>query len=243
MSAKRDLSPHTKHLWWWRMSEGQRGAAAVTVMIMIFVAIFGTPLLVLQLTRPTFTGDLSAFANIAPGPQATGAPQAMKLKLVIIDTATGKMDHVWDRVVPDLMAANPSEVRTVVLLTWSQDLIGHYEGGGNAYTSNVSVKVVDVATANVIATASFSSDPSAPFVGSAASDSVGSRPEKEVADYLWTLPSDGPPQDLRLPILLFVGFWIAFIALCWWIFVSAPRKARRRSAAGVLGPKPPTRRP
>lgn len=239
MPRELDASPHRRNAWWWRMSEGGRGAVAVTVAITIFVAVFGVPLLVLQMTRPTFTGDLSAYANIQPGPQATGAPQAMKLKLVIVDTATGKIDHVWDRVIPDFMATKPAEVRTVVQLSWSEDLIGHYEGGGNAYASNVTVKVVDVATSNVIAATSFSNDPAGSW--SAAGDNVAPKPEQQVADYLRSLPNDGPPQDLRLPVLFFVGFWIAFIALCWWIFVSAPRKARRRAAAGVLGPKPPTR--
>lgn len=224
------------------MSQRGRNIVAVTVMVAIFVAIFGTPLLLLQLTRPTFAGDPSVYAKLQPGSRVT-EPQVMKVKLVVVDVATGKMDHVYDLMAPDNLATKPSEVGTVVQLQWSKNLIGHYDGGGSAYTSNVDVTVIDAATSNVIATASFSNQPPMQFVGAAVSDSIGEKPEDQVVKYLWSLPDNGPPQDLRLPVLFFVGFWIAFIAFCWWLFVSAPRKARRRASMGVLGPPTPPRRP
>jgi hypothetical protein len=219
------------------MSQRGRNIVAVTVMLAIFVAIFGTPLLLLALTHPTFAGDPSVYAKIQPGPPATG-PQVMKVKLVIVDTATGKIDHVWDLMPPDNLATNPSEVGTVVQLSWSQNLVGHYDGGGSAYTSNVGVTVIDAATSNVITAASFINQPPMHVVGDMG-DSVGEKPEDQVVKYLWGLPDNAPPQDLRWFVLWFVGIMTLIVVFCWWVFIHAPRKARRRAAMGVPGPQPP----
>ena len=228
--------PQRRKGWWWRMSQRGRNIVAVTVMLATFVAIFGTPLLLLAVTHPTFAGDPSGYAKIRPGPLATG-PQVMKIKLVIVDTATGKIDHVWDLMPPDNLATNPSEVGTVVQLSWSEDLVGHYDSGGSAYTSSVDVTVIDAATSSVIATASFTNQPPMHVVGDLG-DSVGEKPEDQVVKYLWGLPDNAPPQDLRGILLWFVGVITLIVVVCWWIFFHAPRKARRRAAMGGRGHSP-----
>jgi hypothetical protein len=239
-SLSSSSGPQHRNSWWWRLSQRSRGIVAVTVMVAILLAVFGIPLLVLQLSRPTFVGDTSVYAKLQPGPPASGS-QVMKVKLVIVDMATGQMDHIWDMMIPDELASKPADVETVVQLQWSKNLIGHYEGGGSAYTSNVDVTVIDVATSNVIGTASFNNQPPALYVGQTG-DSVGTKPEDQVIKYLEKLPSN-VQQDNRFFVLWFGGIMIGFVVLIWWIFVHAPRKARKRASMGVLGAQPPARRP
>ena len=145
------------------MSQRGRNAIALTVAATIFVAIFAIPMLVYELLRPSFAGDPSAYASLQPRPAATGGPQVLKLKLVVVDTATGRMDPVWGSIPEGMQATSPTEVGTVVQLAWGESLSGHYDDNPSwpAFSSIVAVTVVDLASRAVIAKTSFTNEPPA----------------------------------------------------------------------------------
>lgn len=195
--------------WWWRMSPRGRGTVFLTGMITVGFVI---PVLAYELLRPSFSGDPSVYASLQPGPLATG-PQAMQLKLVVVDTATGKMDPVFGQLPEGMQATNPAEVATVVQLAWSETLSGHYDNNPNwpAYNSNVVVTVVDVATRAVIAKDTFTNEPPGVVPVGVSGPTVAARPEEQVRDYLWHLP--GPPAPMPAGMMWFVAFIIG-----WFIF-------------------------
>lgn len=194
--------------WWWRMSPRSRGIVFITGMITVGVVI---PVLAYELLRPAFSGDPSVYASLQPGPLATG-PQVMKLKLVVVDTATGKMDPEFGQLPESMQATNPAEVATVVQLAWSETLAGHYndDPSSPAYNSHVVVTVVDVATRAVIAKDTFTNAPPGALpVGN--KGATAARPEEQVRDYLWRLPSSG--DSMPAGMVWFVAFiigWFTF---------------------------------
>lgn len=193
------------------MSQRGRNAVALTVAGAVFVAVFAIPMLVYQLLRPSFAGDPSAYASLRPGPEATGAPAVMKLGLVVVDTATGRMDPVWGSIPEGMQATSPTEVGTVVQLAWGESLSGHYDDNPSwpAYSSTVAVTVVDAASRAVIAKTSFTNAPPATRPDGAAGDTVAARPEDQVVTYLVGLPSPPAPLPAGMAwFLLFVAAWV-----------------------------------
>jgi len=217
------------------LSQRGRNAIALTVAGAVFIAIFAIPMLVYQLLSPAFAGDPSSFASLQPGPEATGAPAVMKLGLVVVDTATGRMDPVWGNIPEGMRAISPAEVGTVVQLTWGESLSGHYDDNPSwpAYSSTVAVTVVDVATRAVVGKASYTNEPPATRPDGATGDTVAERPADQVVTYLRGLPS--PSAPLPAGMAWFLVFIVAWVVLCGVLPLSwllrHPRRASPRARA------------
>jgi hypothetical protein len=182
-----------------------------------------------RIQRASFEPYLAQYAAIQPNGQASSAH--MRGKMIVIDKSTGSIDPTWDEIPDDMRAASPSQVATVVWLEWSESEVGTYQGGGSGYSSNVEVTVIDKATSKIIATKSFSSQPTGVRVAGGSADTVAKRPEDQVVQYLRTL--GGEPESASLGLLSLVTVAIVLVGMLG-IAVAVVRvlKARERRRSG-----------
>jgi hypothetical protein len=161
-------------------------AIAILAVIGIGVAVYmGVVSMMHANYAAPFKPQMAAYVA-APTGSNMGDP--VKGKIIVLDK--GKQDFDWDvsyDLPADLKASKPEEVGAVVLTDWQKNEVGTYDDGTRAYQYTVDVTVVDHARRTVIAQSTFTgSEP--PRTIKYSSEGVGSKPTKEVVDYLKGLP-------------------------------------------------------
>jgi len=178
--------------------------------------------------RAPFEGHLSEFASIQP--RSGGGSSGVRGKLVVIDKATGQLDPVWGKIPDNMRAANPADVGTVVWLSWSESLVGHYKGGQPAYRSDVKVTVIDRATSAVLGTKTFSNEPPSTITAGGSGGASGKRPEAEVVKYLRALAGGSAPSSTLTIVIVVVGLMPLVIGIIFVTVLAIRRRARAKAA-------------
>jgi hypothetical protein len=124
----------------------------------------------------------------SPAPMRGQPPTKPVGKMVLVDQASKEVDWTLFDLPDDLRATKPEEVVTVVLLNWRKGKVGDYEGGGAAYQQNVTVTVIDLATKTVLCYNEIYGGPPPQNIDSRSSEGTGSKPTKELVEYLKGLP-------------------------------------------------------
>jgi hypothetical protein len=179
---------------------GRLAGCGVLAVILVLIGVgFAVYQGVVAIMHSGFSGPFKAqMAAYLAAPQeapAAGAeegpktPGPAKGKMVVLDLKTKDFD--WDvtaELPPELKAAKPEEVGTVVQTNWAKTQVQPgYDNGASAYIQECDVVVIDLASRAVIAKQHFQgSDPPQQIEDS--SEGVGSKPTQEVVSYLKGLP-------------------------------------------------------
>ena len=116
---------------------------------------------------------------------------AVRGQIVVVDR--GKQDVDWDvffDLPNDLRAAKPEDVGTVAWLEYGRqkERGGYGKEGYPAYRQTCTVTVIDQASRDVIGTTEVKGGDPPNSIDEGAKEGVGSKPTKEVVDYLKSLP-------------------------------------------------------
>jgi len=142
-----------------------------------------------------FKQHIDAYAqpakNEGPG---KGDPQALlgkvNGKVITVDLEKKEIDYLYFDLPNDLRAETPEDVGTVAQLQWGKHQLTdrQYTNGKPAFKQNCVVTLVDKATGNLIARQELWGGDPPSSIKSSQSEGTGSKPEKEVVDYLKGLP-------------------------------------------------------
>ena len=126
-----------------------------------------------------------ASANADPFGKTTEA--SIKGKIVPVNMSKKKIDSLLMALPEDLRPSSPGEVGTIAALWWEERRVGSYgAGGGGAYKWECTVVLWDKSAKTPLAEASFEgSEP--PSTSRNGATQTGSKPYKEIAEYLKTL--------------------------------------------------------
>lgn len=108
-------------------------------------------------------------------------------KVLAIDPA-GSMSPLHLKMPKGLRATRPEEVGTILIVEYTEEVVGHYQGGGKALVNVCTVDVVDVNARRKLTSRVFrgTAPPSVkPWSGS---DASGSSPNRDVLKFIKTLP-------------------------------------------------------
>ncbi len=125
--------------------------------------------------------------------RATGVPTAgdpyVNGRVVTIDVREHNIDEdVYIRLPSDLQARSPEEVSTVVLISYDENVVGHYGSGENAIQESATLTIVDLRSGTQYE-GGVIDGPSPPSVkGRSSSNSGGAPDPDEIATYLEGLP-------------------------------------------------------
>jgi hypothetical protein len=121
---------------------------------------------------------------LSPTVAATGATPSLG-KAVMVNADKRELDYLQESLPPEIRAATPAEVQTVVQLRYTDQEVGKYTGGGKAIKVTVAVTAVDKASNVVLGTKSFTSaDPPLIVTGSGNDDVRGTLPIADIKAYL-----------------------------------------------------------
>src|SRR5262249_27112691 len=95
-----------------------------------------------------YLGEYPSLPKPPDGDIRGGSP---KKKMITIDVNHKTVDYFWFRLPPELRAATPDEVESVVWLKWGEERVAEYEGGGWAIRNTCTVTVFDLKTKKVLA--------------------------------------------------------------------------------------------
>jgi hypothetical protein len=131
----------------------------------------------------------ASFQRSLPEGGPSGAPGGGYVvgKVVPVDMAKPTVDWLFFDLTPDLKPKAPAEVGTVAQLRWGNDQIDTYDDGAAAYVQTCQVEVIDLAKKMVVGQNTFrGTDP--PMSKSHSGSASGSKPTKEVVNWLQSLP-------------------------------------------------------
>ncbi|MCG3174658.1 MAG: hypothetical protein GMKNLPBB_02918 [Myxococcota bacterium] len=114
-------------------------------------------------------------------------PPYVTQKILAIDPS-GNISPLHLKIPKGLRATKADEVGTVLIVEYTEDIVGHYQGGGKALVNVCTVNIVDVNARRKLATRVFrgTAPPSAkPWSGS---DASGSSPNRDVLKFIRKLP-------------------------------------------------------
>lgn len=158
----------------------------VVVALMGFGAYWGVVSLMHSRAAAPFKPHLAEYLAPTNGPPVQGP---VKGKMIVLDRKKGDVD--WDVffALPEgLRADKPEDVGAVVLIDWSKEKIDQYKNGAPAYRHSGTVTVIDHAKRAVIAVTQVQGTEPPMEIDSNASEGNGSKPSKEIVDYLKGLP-------------------------------------------------------
>jgi hypothetical protein len=118
-----------------------------------------------------------------------GAPTNQKArgKFITVDVNERRVDRLYFELPPELRAASPDEVATVVWLDWREEKVGEYSGGKPACVEWCDVTVIDRQQNVTLAKKQFKGGDPPKTLKTTFIKGVGPRPYKEIADYLASL--------------------------------------------------------
>jgi hypothetical protein len=135
-----------------------------------------------------FEPHLASYKAAGQG-TAVGQNPYVRGKVVIVDvTGQEKIDDLYDNLPSNLQAAKPEEVATVVLLKRGERVTGKYTNGAIGYRYTCTVTVIDYVDKVVVAQIVIEGDNPPAFTRSRMS-AHGSKPSKEIVDYITKLPT------------------------------------------------------
>jgi len=160
-----------------------------------------------------FAPKLAQYNSLKPSmlprvyPHTTFRRSYLRRKVVLIDRSTGKLDESFAQLPADLKAKDPSEVKSVVFVTWKEVSAGMGTQGKTAfYRVDGSVSAVDVSGSSPVWSCNaeyMERQPDeaqvmgkAPTIGSG-TKVVGAKPVKELVEFLQALPQDGSAPPTR----------------------------------------------
>jgi len=132
-----------------------------------------------------FREHLESYAQEAKGDPTPG--RRMNGKLVAVDLDSKTIDDLHFDLPDDLRAETPEDVGTVVQLHWDKLQVGSYNGKP-AWKQSCQVRVMDKPSGELIETQPFWGGDPPSAIDSNASAGWGSRPDKEIVEFLGTLP-------------------------------------------------------
>ena len=157
----------------------------VVVALMGFGAYWGVVTLLHSRAVAPFKPHMAEYLAPTNGPLGQGPAKG---KMIVLDRKTGDVD--WDVffALPDgLRADRPEDVGTVVLIDWSKEQIDQYKNGAPAYRQSAKATVIDHARRAVIGTTQVQGTEPPIEIDSNASEGNGSKPSKEIVEYLKSL--------------------------------------------------------
>jgi hypothetical protein len=145
-------------------------------------------------------GDYLAVTEEQPGLGAYLRGRVVVIHVSNNKDGPGQREEVDDEVSPllpaELRAKSPEDAGTVVVLKWSADVVGVYPAGDRTATALVhtcEARIIDLSLSAIVARQSFrGGDPPVSIAGGR--EAYGSKPTKEIADWLVSLPRE-PAAD------------------------------------------------
>lgn len=143
--------------------------------------------------RAAFNPYIDGYLKTEVGAEASGSPY-LRGKLVTIDVDRAQVDYwTYPKLPEAIRAASPDQVRTVGLIQWGWDNVGHYEEvdtgrkTGEAFQSHARLTLIDWVDRTCIAEVTF--EGKAP-VGRTTRDGdfKSMQPMFRIVDYLTALP-------------------------------------------------------
>jgi hypothetical protein len=123
----------------------------------------------------------------AVGGPRPGIPQngTVKGKMITVKLQGPEIDWLFYDLPKSLRASSPEDVRTVVLLDWKENVIGQYDGGGNAIQYACGVTVYDKDTKTPLAYRDFTGGPPPQTTSTSnGSNDYGTKPTAEIVQFL-----------------------------------------------------------
>jgi hypothetical protein len=133
-----------------------------------------------------FTSVLAKYADLRKLPDGHLSPYVTQKILAIAPTAEISPLHL--KIPKNLRAITPDEVGTVLIVEYTENVVGRYQGGGKALVQVCSVDVIDVNARSKLATRVFrgTDPPSAKPLSR--SDASGSSPDHDILKFIKKLP-------------------------------------------------------
>jgi hypothetical protein len=126
--------------------------------------------------------EYTALGGARPGQPQNGTSKG---KMITVKLQGPEIDWLYYDLPKSIRANSPEEVQTVVLLDWKEQVIGQYEGGGNAIQYACGVTVYDKDTKTPIAYRDFTGGPPPQTTSTSnGSNDYGSKPTAEIASFL-----------------------------------------------------------
>jgi hypothetical protein len=103
-----------------------------------------------------FYKDIDKFTIAGGGQIPAGQPRPAVAKVVAVDMSNRKTDASHWYIDSQYRASKSDEVTTVLQVSWSSDVVGHYSGGGGAATKwRANVTLIDLKTRAVLGQSNF----------------------------------------------------------------------------------------
>ncbi|MEW6212363.1 MAG: hypothetical protein AB1631_28820 [Acidobacteriota bacterium] len=139
-------------------------------------------------TLRNFVASNLAEIDISPPSDNQASEPYLIGKLVVVDREKQTIDDLFNALPSDMKADHPSEVRTVVLLTWTQEEVGYYEGTNKmARRWHCSVTAIDLSARRRLVEKDIIGPMPPAFIRPDDKPS-GDRPDKKVIEFLTSLP-------------------------------------------------------
>lgn len=108
-------------------------------------------------------------------------------KVIVVNPREKTVDDIYFDLPEKVRATSPNEVGTIILLEWTEDVVGHYAWGGQGYVHTAKVLVIDKAMPALMINRIFrGSDPPSKKIGRG--DAYGSKPTGEIISFIMGLP-------------------------------------------------------
>jgi hypothetical protein len=119
-------------------------------------------------------------------PQAMDEPNQQPCKggVITIDVSTSSYDYYFFEMPPELKAADPASVKTIVFLNWSKVEIDKYEGGKPAYKHFCNLEVVDRETKVLLKRENFAGGEPPMTIDSRNSYGEGTKPYDSMTSFI-----------------------------------------------------------
>jgi hypothetical protein len=192
-----------------RNSQNSRAALIIAITATAIVVVIGIGLAVIltgnadrSAHAARFQGNVKEFLAINNEPTQRDAYIRGKI-LVINKKDKAVDDELFFQLPAADRAGTPEEVGTVILITWSKELVGFYSNnrgdGGAGYVHKCELTIIDRSISTVIYRRWFNGS-LPPLKSSGSGDRFGSRPVQEIVDWLAALPRESsveaaPPAD------------------------------------------------
>jgi hypothetical protein len=162
--------------------------AELSVFVVAFLAVIAlntylvreNPLRSIKARMDEYT-NISGLHQGSDGAYITG-------KVLAVDRSRNTTDDLYFQLPNDLRATIPEEVGTVIWVECGSRVVGTYTDGGKAHQITCELTIIDMANTTIVGVKSFTGGPPPGSKRSGTGNEVGSRPTKEMAEYIMTFP-------------------------------------------------------
>lgn len=140
-----------------------------------------------EMLRNFVASNLNEIESAPPFDNQSSEPYLIG-KLVVVDKERQTLDELFNQLPSDMKADDPSEVRTVVLLSWRQEEVGYYAGTNKmAKRWHCAVTIIDLNARRRLAEKDIIGAMPPAFITPDDKPS-GDKPDKKVIEFLTSLP-------------------------------------------------------